>query len=126
MRIRGYVIGSILGPVFTIPIWVLLFFLNPEAGFKLFLVLGFIGGVIPPYVLMYGSFAILFQIRGLPSLILLTNFMPLVIFGLNCFKNGCDSEGLMAMALPFTLLSFWAIVIWLFVRDKKQTAIDYD
>ena len=126
MRIKGYVIGSILGPSLTILILLLLFFLNPEAGFKLFLVLGFFGGLVPPYVLMYGSFAILFQIRRLPSLILLTNVIPLVIFGFNCFNNGCGSRGLMDMSLSFTVLSFWATAIWLFVRDKKQTAVGHN
>ncbi len=90
MIIRGYVVGSILGPVVTIPICILLFlFLNPEAGFHLLLFFGFTGCMIPPYVLMYGAFATLFQKRLLPSLILLINFVLLAIFGANCFRNGC-------------------------------------
>lgn len=89
VRIKEYIWGLILGPVFTIVIWFLLLFFNGEAWFLLMLLFGFIGGIIPPYILMYGSFAILFQIRSLPGLILLTNFLPLVFFGANCFRNGC-------------------------------------
>jgi hypothetical protein len=132
VRIKEYIYGLILGPVFTIVFWFFLVFLDGEAWFLLMLLFGFIGGIIPPYILMYGSFAILFQIRSLPGLILLTNFLPLVFFGANCFRNGClhlfkdGGSGLHPMYFFCTVLSFWAIILWLFVRDKKQIAVGND
>ncbi len=79
------------------------------------------------YVPVYGTVATLYSIKSLLGLIVLTNFIPLVIFGAYCFRKGCmdlfaEWNGkYLGMVGLWVIFSFWAFILWLFVREKKAT-----
>lgn len=122
MTVVRFLLGALMRPFlifFMLIILVVTVGANPAAPFLLvFLLVG--------WVPIYAIVAFLYSIRSLVALITLTNSLPLAIYGYNCLKNGClhhfdgwDGEYLSMVLLCF-IFSFWAFVLWLFIRERRS------
>lgn len=126
MRIGRYILGLLLGPILTIIMLIPLLFIGPGPVFSVAPLIVFFAYISLIYVPVYGTVVMFYSIKSLLSLILLANFIPLAMFGIFCFRNGYMNlfsewndkyKGMLELCPVF---SFWAFVLWLFVRERRS------
>jgi hypothetical protein len=102
-----------------------LLFIGAGPVFSIFPVIVFLVYISVIYVPVYGAVVMFYSIKSFLGLIVLANFIPLAIFVVYCFRKGYMNlfaewtDGYMGLLELSPIFSFWAFVLWLFVREKS-------
>ncbi len=120
-----YILGLLLGPLLTIIMLMPLLFIGAGPVFSAFPVIVFLAYLAVIYVPVYGAVVMFYSIKSFVGLIVLANFIPLAVFVVYCFRKGYMNlfaewnDGYMGLLELCVIFSFWAFVLWLFVREKS-------